>query len=103
MSPRPYRLGQRRLAADRTRARIVAAARALLTAEGGLAGFTVDAVARQASVSRMTVYYQFDSRAGLLDALFDDLAARGGLDQLAAAFGLPDPLAALDTPGPDRP
>ena len=72
----PYRLGQRRVAAEQTRARIIAAARALLTSSGGLVGFTVDAVAKQAGVSRMTVYYQFDSKAGLLDALFDDLAER---------------------------
>jgi AcrR family transcriptional regulator len=95
MSPRPYRLGRRRLAAEETRARVVAAARELLTADEGLAGFTVDAIARQAGVARMTIYYQFGSKAGLLEALFDDLATRGGMQQLAGAFGNPDPLDAL--------
>jgi AcrR family transcriptional regulator len=96
MSPRPYRLGQRRVAAEQTRARVIAAARVLLTSSRGFAGFTIDAVARQAGVARMTVYYQFASKAGLLEALFDDLADRGGMEQLPSAFGRPDPLDALD-------
>ena len=77
MSPRPYRLGQRQAATDETRARILAAARELLAASDGLTGFSIEAVARQADVARMTVYYQFGSKPGLLEALFDDLAARG--------------------------
>jgi|SRR5580704_7522835 AcrR family transcriptional regulator len=96
MSPRPYHSDQRRAAASQTRARIIAAARALLASEAGLAGFSVDAVAREAGVARMTVYYQFTSRLGLLDALFDDLAERGGMTALPAAFSTPDPLEALD-------
>ncbi len=50
--------------------------------EGGLFGFTVDAVAREAGVARMTVYYQFGSKAGLLEAIFDSLAVRGGAEEL---------------------
>src|SRR5438034_816285 len=71
MSPRPYRLGQRQVAADETRSRILNAARAQLETE---ASFSIDAVARRADVARMTVYYQFGSRRGLLEALIDDLA-----------------------------
>src|SRR5438309_11421976 len=93
MSPRPYRLGQRQVAADETRSRIVKAAREQLEKE---ASFSLDAVARRADVARMTVYYQFGSRRGLLEALFDDLAARGGIPQLPSAFQEPDPMAALD-------
>jgi AcrR family transcriptional regulator len=63
--PRPYKLGQRQVAADQTRAKILAAARNLLAAESGIAGFTMDAVAREAGVSRMTVYYQFESKTKL--------------------------------------
>jgi AcrR family transcriptional regulator len=56
----------------------------------------VEAVARHADVSRMTVYYQFGSKAGLLEALFDQLATTGRLPQgVAAALGQPDPLDAL--------
>jgi AcrR family transcriptional regulator len=94
--PRQYRLGQRQAVAEQTRARIVAAARELLVAEGPYSGFTVEAVARQAGVARMTVYYQFGSKSGLLEALFDSLAERGGMAGLAAAFQRPDARDALD-------
>jgi AcrR family transcriptional regulator len=96
MCPRPYRLGQRQAAAEQTRVRILAAARELLAAPEGLPGFTVDAVARQANVARMTVYYQFGSKEGLLEALFDDIAARGQITRLGEAFCQPDPLAVLN-------
>ena len=92
MSPRSYEMGRRRGAVDETRARIVAAARDLLVEKGTVA---VDAVARQADVSRATVYYQFGTKIGLLEALCDDLAARGQMERLADAFGKPDAHAAL--------
>jgi AcrR family transcriptional regulator len=95
MSPRPYRLGQRQAAIDETRARIIAAARQLLvSADPGQ--FSIDAVARQADVSRATVYYQFHSKLGLLEALFDSAGASGGMAGLADAFRQDDPLDALD-------
>jgi AcrR family transcriptional regulator len=95
MSPRPYRLGQRQAATDETRARILTAAHELLTAREGFAGFTVDAVARQAGVARMTVYYQFGSKVGLLEGVCDALAVRGGIEQMAGAFQQPRALDAL--------
>lgn len=95
MSPRRYQLGRRLEATAQTRASILAAARELLAAGEGVTGFTIDAVARQAGVARMTVYYQFGSKVGLLEALTDDLAARGRMDRLAAAFGQPDAHSAL--------
>jgi AcrR family transcriptional regulator len=96
MSPRAYNLGQRQLATDQTRSRIIAAARELLADESGAAGFTVEAVARQAGVARMTVYYQFKSKRGVLEALFDDLANRGLMPQLRPVFQEPVPARALD-------
>jgi AcrR family transcriptional regulator len=94
MSPRPYRLGQRQATTEQTRTRIITAARQLLmTADG----FSIDAVARQADVARMTVYHQFGSKIGLLEALCDSLAMSGGMEQLASAFCQPEPLDALDT------
>jgi AcrR family transcriptional regulator len=96
MSPRPYRLGQRQVTTEQTRARIISAARELLMASHGFSGFSMDAVARQADVARMTVYHQFGSKIGLLEALFDSLATSGGMEQLAAAFCQPEPLDALD-------
>ena len=96
MSPRPYQLGQRQAATEQTRARILAAARELLMASSGFSGFSIDAVARQADVARMTVYHQFGSKIGLLEALCDSLAVSGGMEQLASAFRRPEPLEALD-------
>ena len=96
MSPRPYRLGQRQAASEQTRARILAAARELLLTGEGFTGFSIDAVARQADVARMTVYHQFGSKIGLLEALSDYLAAHGGMEQLANAFRRTDLYKALD-------
>ncbi|MDQ6877179.1 MAG: TetR/AcrR family transcriptional regulator [Candidatus Dormibacteraeota bacterium] len=58
--------------------------------------FTIDAVADGANVARMTVYYQFGSKPGLIAALSDDLASRGGIDRLPQAFRVPDPMAGLE-------
>src|SRR5438105_14824569 len=95
MSPRPYRLGQRQATTDQTRARILNAARELLMKSDGFSGFSIDAVARQADVARMTVYHQFGSKIGLLEALCDSLAAQGGMEQLPTAFRPPNPLDAF--------
>ncbi|MER7752665.1 helix-turn-helix domain-containing protein [Kitasatospora sp. NPDC097643] len=93
MSPRSYRMGQRQAEVDETRARIVAAARAQLADTGAL---SLDAVARRADVARATVYYQFGSKTGLLEAVCDALAAQGGMARLAEAFTPADPWAAVD-------
>jgi AcrR family transcriptional regulator len=96
MARRPYNLGQRQATVEENRRRIVTAARELLADESGPPGFTVDTVARQAGVARMTVYYQFKSKRGVLEALFDDLANRGLMPHLRPAFGEPDPARALE-------
>jgi AcrR family transcriptional regulator len=93
--PRPYRLGQRQATTDQTRTRIINAARELLMISDGFTGFSIEAVARQADVARMTVYYQFGSKIGLLEALCDTLASQGGMEQMASAFRKPEPLEAL--------
>lgn len=96
MSPRPYRLGQRQASTEQTRTRIIAAARELLMERDGFARFSIDAVARQADVARMTIYHQFGSKIGLLEALCDSLAFSGGMEQLATAFRRAEPIDALD-------
>jgi AcrR family transcriptional regulator len=96
MSPRPYNLGRRQESADQTRARIIEAARELLMASDGYSGFTMEAVARQAGVARMTVYYQFESKVGLLEAVSDDLARRGHMERLAESFTQPTVELALE-------
>lgn len=95
MSPRPYRLGRRAEAGEETRARVLAAARKVLLGPDGARGFSIDGVAHEAGVSRMTVYYRFESRSGLLEAVFDDLAASGRMDKLRGAFQRPDAVEAL--------
>ena len=67
--PRNYSLGRRQGAVDRTRLRILAAAREVLAT--GEPGLSAGAVARRAGVSRITVYNQFGSKAGLLRELAD--------------------------------
>jgi AcrR family transcriptional regulator len=78
-------MAQRQAAASRTRERILEASRKLLLAED-FSDFTMDAVARLADVSRLTVYYQFQSKAGLLEALYDYIAKRGAMEKLAEVF-----------------
>jgi len=95
MSPRRYRMGQRNAATERTRARILAGARELLATPRGFSEFSVDAVARKSSVARMTVYYQFASRAGLLEALYEHLAGRNETAQSTDALRKADSLGAL--------
>jgi AcrR family transcriptional regulator len=65
--PRHYTLGRRQGAVDRTRFAILAAAREVLAT--GEPGLSTGAVARRAGVSRITVYNQFGSKAGLLREL----------------------------------
>lgn len=96
MSPRAYNLGERQIVIDQTRARIVDAARTLLMSSTSITGFSMEAVARQADVARMTVYYQFGSKVGLLEALCDSLALNGGIAQIAQVFRKEDPLDGLN-------
>jgi AcrR family transcriptional regulator len=58
-------------------------------------GISLDAVAKKAGVTRLTVYNQFGSRRALLEAVFDDMAERGGLHRIREAMAIPDPQAAL--------
>jgi AcrR family transcriptional regulator len=93
MSPRPYRMQRRLAGIDATRARIVGSARQVLISGDP---FTLDAVARDAGVARLTIYDRFGTRDALLEAVFDDLAESGGLMRLPEAFADPDPVAGLD-------
>lgn len=79
---------------DRNRARVLTAARELLL-KHGIADFTVDNIAREAEVTRQTVHNQFGTRTALLEALFDQMALRGGMEGIATAFQQPDPAATL--------
>lgn len=95
MCPRSYQLGKRQDQIAENRLRVIDAARALLSEASSYSSFTVDAVARRADVARATVYYQFESKIGVLEALCDALAEAGQMSELAAAFMNPDPVEAI--------
>ena len=95
MSPRAYNSPRRIVAATKTRQRIVAAAAAILGTAEGISGFSLQAVADKAGVTRLTVYNQFGSRRALLEAVFDEMAVRGGLHRIPAVMAGSDPQAGL--------
>lgn len=93
---RPYASPRRAAAAEQTRARLVETAARLLADQPNIAGFSLEAVAKAAGVTRPTVYNQFGSRRGLLEAVFDAVAAGAGLPgRIAGAMQMADPRAAL--------
>lgn len=96
MPPRRYVSPVRSAAAAAKRERIVTAAAQLLREKANIAAFSLEAVAKAAGVTRLTVYNQFGSRRGLLEAVFDERARQGGLERIAEAMAMPDALAALD-------
>lgn len=91
---RPYTLGKRQKTADKNRERVLEAARDLLAKED-TTDFSMDAIARQAGVSRQTIHNQFGTRAQLLEALFDKMAIRGGIEGMAIAMQQLDPVVML--------
>ena len=96
MTPRPYSSHERQRTVDAGRDRILAAALELMQ-QGGLAAVSLDAVAARAGITRMTVYNQFGSKAGLLEELFDQLVTRGAFSELPAIFTEKDPGTAFDS------
>jgi AcrR family transcriptional regulator len=96
MKKRAYVSSVRSAAAAEKRDRVIEAAAKLLREDASIARFSLDTVAKAAGVTRLTVYNQFGSRRGLLEAVFDDIARQGGLHEIADAMAMPDPLKALD-------
>ena len=96
MSTRPYVSSVRKAAAAAKRDRVIEAAARSLREDASIASFSLDAVAKAAGVTRLTVYHQFGSRRGLLEAVFDEIAQQGGLTQIADAMAISNPRAALD-------
>jgi AcrR family transcriptional regulator len=91
VNSRPYKSAKREEAAKRTRARIIAAAAEILGSRKNSHDFSLEGAAKAAGVTRLTVYNQFGSRRALLEAVFDDRAARGGLQRIADAMRAGDP------------
>ena len=94
MSPRPYRLGKRAEIVEQTRERIIDATRELLAREG-YPNASVDEVARLADVARATVYYQFGSKKGLIEAVVQDIQRRAGQEAVAGSVEAADPVDAM--------
>jgi AcrR family transcriptional regulator len=93
VTPRSYQSPVRRAAAEETRQRILRAAKDLFATDKP---FSLEAVAKRARVTRVTIYHQFESKAQLLEAVFDEFAAAGGLStELPKLFADPDPRRAL--------
>ena len=89
MATRKYEQRLRAEAAEETRRRILDAVYERLTTDPSHP-VSVDRVARDAKVARSTVYLIFGSRAGLFDALCEDLFERAGYARLLQAKEFPD-------------
>jgi AcrR family transcriptional regulator len=96
MPRRAYVSSVRTAAAAEKRDRVIEAAARTLREDASISSFSLDNVAKAAGVTRLTVYNQFGSRRGLLEAVFDDIARQGGLEGIAGAMAIADPQAALD-------
>lgn len=96
MKKRTYVSPMRAAAVAETRASLINAAVRLLSEHSDFTGFSLEAVARKAKVTRLTVYNQFGSRRGLLEAVLDDLAEKGGLGSLPDVLNSSDPAERLD-------
>ena len=90
MARRQYVSPVRAAAAEAKRDRVIEEAAAFLRREP-ISVFALESVAKQAGVTRLTVYNQFGSRRGLLEAVFDHLARRGLLHRIGDAVVDPDP------------
>src|SRR5258708_1459702 len=87
---RPYRMEKRQVSVDERRRRIIDVAREMF-AETGFHRVGLEEVARRAGVGRKTIYHQFGSKLGLLQALVADLSERGGVAEfVGTALGEPD-------------
>jgi AcrR family transcriptional regulator len=87
--PRKYEQRVRAEAAERTKRSVVAALYQRLR-ETPDKPVGIDEVAKAAGVARSTVYLVFGSRAGLFDALADELLSGGGFEQIMTAKEQPD-------------
>jgi AcrR family transcriptional regulator len=96
---RPYRSPRREQQAAATRVAILHAAQRLFEANG-YAATTMGEIASEADVSLKTVYLVFETKAGLLRAVWD-LALKGDTDDAPVATR-PWYLDVLEEPNPER-
>ena len=96
MARRAYSSPARDAATAAKRTQVVQVAERLLRESENAATVSMEAVAAAAGVTRLTIYKQFGSRRGLLEAVFDQRAAQGGLSRIPEAMMISDPRRALD-------
>jgi AcrR family transcriptional regulator len=83
VKPRPYNSPRRRAQAEQTRRAILSAAKRLFERQG-YAATTIVEIAREAEVALKTVYVVFETKAGVLRALWNR-ELRGERDELPVA------------------
>lgn len=88
----PVASGKRQERVDETRRRIIASARALFGGEG-FHRVGLEQVAAHAGVGRKTIYFQFGSKLGLLEALVGDMSRRAGVADFVESALTDDDLA----------
>jgi AcrR family transcriptional regulator len=89
MTTRRYEQRLRAESAEETRRRILDAVYDRLR-EAPTEPLSVDQIARSGRVARSTVYLVFGSRAGLFDAVAQDVLDRGGFENVTTAVAHPD-------------
>ena len=87
---RPYDLGKRQEASDRTREAVLDAARAQL-ASGGFRDLTMESLARASGVTRQTIHNLFGTKRAILEALFDRMALDAGMMRMREVMTARDP------------
>ncbi|PID35872.1 MAG: hypothetical protein CR993_07655 [Rhodobacterales bacterium] len=80
---------------EANRSALVAALRERLLCDG-LPGLSFEKIAETAGMTRRSVYNHFGSRAGLMEALMDDIGARAGVQGLARVWQVEAPDALLE-------
>ncbi len=91
---RTYTLRKRAKRTEETRLRIILAARSLID-DMGYPNVSLDEIAVKAEVSRQTIYVQFGSKLGVLEAMIDYVDQVGLKDLLAVLDAATDPVEAL--------
>ncbi len=91
---RPYSLGKRRVQSGEKRAAILAVARKRLESDG-YPGLTLETLARESNVTRQTVYNLFRNKAGVIEALFDQIALDAGMERMRTVMQETEPEAML--------
>src|SRR5882757_2278950 len=85
---RPYELGKRLEQMDESRAAILRAAEAQLAAKG-FRRLTMASLAEESGVTRQTIHNLFGTKTGVLEAVFDLIALKSGMERMREAMMLP--------------